>query len=362
MKIVFFSNYAWTLVNFRLEPALALVAQGHEVVFVSAPDGYEKKLPSTIAFVGLNLKHRTVAPFNALASFFRFCRLLKMIAPQRVFLFTLKPIVIGAAACAVMGVRYNVMVAGVGSIFLRSGPLALIAKTTYRFILKCSCGAIFQNKEDLKMMVGDSDIYSVLVPGSGVDLNKFKYVDRRWCGEPKFLFASRLIVEKGFYVIVEALRILREKEIVVVVDVAGPCDLGGLNGVTRGELKLLEDEGLINYLGMSDDIENLYSCYHSVILPSFYREGVPRSLIEAAASGLIIITTDSVGCRETVINGDTGFLVAPKSPESLASTIEKVLGLDELSKEKLSLAARNLAEERFSIDLVIEGYKDMIKR
>ncbi|HCR0194411.1 TPA: glycosyltransferase, partial [Enterobacter hormaechei] len=172
----------------------------------------------------------------------------------------------------------------------------------------------------------------------------------------KFLLVARLIEQKGIRLYAEAAKIIKEKYPHVEFSLLGPIISNNPFAIHEKEIKNWEDLGTLNYLGHSDNVAEVLIDYDCVVLPSFYREGVPKSLLEAAASGKIIITTDNIGCRDAVIDGVTGFLCKPKSLESLLEAFYKVLQLDYDSFVKMKIGARELAKAKFDENIIIEEY------
>ncbi len=264
-------------------------------------------------------------------------------------------------------------VAGLGSLYTAPGIKAKILRFIAIPLLKFAFGGkgkfvIFQNPDDQKVMV-DANIIDIdrttVIRGSGVNLKEFPYMPYVKTSEPPIiLFTSRLLREKGITDFIEAARLLRKKGVKARFAVAGNVYPDNARSLTKEEMQTYHDEGVIEWLGQCDDMPDLLARSMMVVLPSYYGEGVPKVLLEAAAVGRPIISCDAPGCREAVEHQINGELVLPKCPEDLAGAIEKLIQDPELC-QAYGIAGRKRVEEDFHVGAVnaqtIKVYEDLLE-
>ncbi|HFI1204365.1 TPA: glycosyltransferase, partial [Escherichia coli] len=196
-----------------------------------------------------------------------------------------------------------------------------------------------------------------LIAGSGVDLNRFSYSPSELDYPRRFILVGRLLEEKGVRIYADAARMLKDKyKEKVDFNLLGFIDNENVRAISYSEINSWINDGVVNYLGSTDNVETIVKKMDCVVLPSFYREGIPKSLIEAAALGKIIVTTDNVGCRDTVKDKVSGFLCKPKSVESLVKALEKVILIDKVNAVEMGKESRKLAVEKFDENLIIAEY------
>ena len=279
-----------------------------------------------------------------------------------VHLVTIKPILYGGVAARLAGVPSVVVaVSGLGYVFLASGLKAFFVRAVvagmYRLVLgKRNLKVIFQNPDDREILVQRSVLRRdkvVMIRGSGVDLSAYsvKPVPK---GAPVVVMAARLLRDKGVYEFVEAARLLKQRGLAAQFWLAGAPDAGNPASVDEAELTVWRRAETVKLLGHRNDIEQVFAQSSIVVLPS-YREGLPKVLIEAAACGRAVVTTDVSGCRDAVEPGVTGLLVPPRDAVALADAIQRLL-LDAGLRERMGLAGRRLAEREFSIEKVVAAH------
>jgi glycosyltransferase involved in cell wall biosynthesis len=219
----------------------------------------------------------------------------------------------------------------------------------------------FQNDEDRQLFVGRGLVrpdQARILPGSGVDLEQFAPAAPAE-GPPTFLFIGRLLRDKGVLEFVEAARLLRPPLPDARFHLLGPIDEGNRTAISRTELNSWTAEGVVDYLGTSDDVRPYIAGATAVVLPS-YREGLPRSLLEAAAMARPLIAADVPGCREVVEDGSNGYLCAARDPASLASAMQRMAGLSSTERLAMGEAARRKVQERFNEEFVVQAYLDVL--
>jgi len=370
-KIFFVSNTAWSLFNFRISLMRYLKSQGHDVRAIAPYDGFADRLKKEFPFIGLGKLDRKGKSFLKDFNFFEeLYRIYKEHKPDLVLHFTIKPNIYGSIACGLLRIPSVANVTGLGYVFTGKSFLSLIVKKLYKFSFSFSEKVVFQNPVDYDFFISGKIIplgKGAIIPGSGVNTEKFSPEFCKNLGKNKdsknkivFLMVSRMLWDKGVKEFVKVAKIIREKYQNVEFWLLGPVDEGNPAAVPRHVLDLWEKEGVIKYPGVTDDVRSFICQSDVVVLPSFYREGIPRVLLEAMAMAKPIITTDAPGCRETVVDGVNGFMVKPKDVESLAGAMEKMLVLPKDERDRMGREGRKMVFEKFDEKIVIEKYMEII--
>lgn len=331
MKIVLFANTDWYLYNFRRSLALALREAGHEVLLLS-PDGpYGERLRGLgLRWQPVALHRRSLNPLRETAFVFSLARLLRRERPDVVHGFTLKCAVYGSLAARWAGVRGRVnAVTGMGYVFTSDDLKARLLRPLVRGLMRLALdGAnarlILQNPDDVAFFTHHRLVHPDrirLIPGSGVDCDVFRPGPARDEGGPlRVLLPARLLWDKGLAEYVSAARQLRSQGRAIEFLLAGDPDPGNPASVPEATVRQWVQEGVLQWLGHVEDMPALFCRVDVVVLPS-YREGLPKGLIEAGASGCALVTTDVPGCREVVTDGVDGLLVPVRESQGLAQAI-----------------------------------------
>jgi len=371
MKFVFFANTDWYLYNFRLATALRLLADGHEVVMVSPPGDFGERFAAYgLRWVTLPMHRASLNPLREAATLWQLSRLLRRERPDLLHSFTVKCAIYGALAARAANVPAVVnAVAGMGYVFtsdsLKARALRPLVKALMRITLDSARSLlILQNPDDAEAFAASrltSPGRIRVIRSSGVDTARFHPVvpPRRGDGRLRVLLAARLVWEKGLQEYADAARLLRDQGRNVEFVLAGMPDPGNPRSVDAAQVQQWVDAGLLQWLGHVDDMPALLNAMDVMALPSYYREGVPKSLIEAAACGLAIVTTDRPGCREVVTqHGVDGLRVAPRDARGLA---DRIIELDDDREllARLGSSARQRALEDFDERLVIQRTVDV---
>lgn len=291
----------------------------------------------------------------------RYRKLLKQIRPAAYFGYTIKPNIYGSLAAASLGIPAIPNVSGLGTAFIRRGALQEIVTRLYRVGFRRSPVVFFQNGEDQRLFIDRRIVRpdrARVLPGSGVNLAQYDSASPP-DGPPAFLLIARLLRDKGVVEFVEAARSLRPVLPDARFQLLGPIDEGNRTSVSRGELDAWVKEGVIDYLGSTDDVRPFIAAATAIVLPS-YREGLPRTLLEGGAMGRPLIATDVPGCREVVEDGVNGFLCSVRDAASLASAIRRFAELPAAERLAMGQSARNKVQERFSEEFVIRAYLDVL--
>lgn len=358
MKVVVLGSYAPSLINFRGPLISAMVEAGHTVI--GCAPGRDPAIAAALAARGAHylpapIQRTGTNPLFDVWSVGRLVGLLSRLRPDLVFAYTHKPVIYGAIAARLARVpRMFAMITGLGYAFTEGRQLSRrvlrqVTTTLYRTSLRSAAGVFFQNPDDLaefrRLAIVSERHRLIRVDGSGVDLDHYGYAPPR-IGRPVFLLIARLLRDKGIVEYAEAARRLRARHPEAVFRLLGPAD-GNPAAIAPAELASWQAEGVIEYLGEAADVRPHLHASTVYVLPS-YREGTPRTVLEAMATGRAIVTTDAPGCRETVIAGENGFLVPVGDPGALAEAMERFIRTPELA---LSMGARSrqIAEEKYDV-------------
>ena len=364
MKVVLFANTDWYLFNFRRSLALALREAGHEVLLLS-PDGpYGERLRALgLRWHPVSLRRRSLNPLREATFVFSLARLLRKEKPHVVHGFTLKCAIYGSLAARAAGVSGRVnAVTGMGYVFTSGDYKARLLRPFVRALIRLTLDGkrarlILQNPDDVNFFsthrLVDPDRIR-LIPGSGVDCERFRPGSPRAPGGPmRVVLPARLLWDKGLAEYVAAARQLKGGERNIRFLLAGQPDPGNPASVPEAIVERWVDEGVLERLGHVEDMPELFRSVDVVVLPS-YREGLPKGLIEAGASGCALVTTDVPGCREVVTDGVDGLLIPAKQWDSLASAIARLYDEPEL-RARLADAARQKAKSQFDEKMVIQA-------
>lgn len=358
MKIAILVCYNPTLVNFRLDLMSEMIRLGHQVIAVGneSDEKWNKILQSYgIEYRFIKMQRNGLNPVWDFFSFVQLVKLLKKENPDRVFTSQAKMVLYGGLAASFLGIReVYPLIAGLGSVFLASGMKGRILRKVlmcgYRLSLRKSPSIFFQNQDDASFFVDNKIVPSdriVFLNGSGVNLERFaKQPFPEIFG---FLCVSRIIRDKGVLEYLSACRMVRKQYPEVRCLLVGPFD-SNPSALNQGDLQPYIDDGSIEYFGEQADVRPYLAQCSVYVLPS-YREGTPKSVLEAMSCGKAIITTETPGCRETVKEGKNGFLVPIKDDKAIA---EKMLFLFQNPDvcEHMGNASRQIAKQRFDVRLV----------
>ena len=374
VKVLIVLNSAWNLLNFRSGLIKELIEKGHEVVLAAPQDEHVPALKALGAsFVNLPMRAHGINPFADLKLLWNMVFLLKAIKPTVLLAYTVKPNIYGGLAGRIVSIPVINNIAGLGSVFIKGGWVASVLTKLYRLALARSFCVFFQNPDDRLQFI-EKGLVRVektnLVPGSGINLNQFQVAPLPCLRESRlpfeerefvFLLVSRLLRDKGVIEYVEAARHLKPLYPRAKFALLGSRDLENPNAVSDKLFNNWQSEGTVSYWGTSSDVRIELALVDCVVLPS-YREGTPRSLLEAAAMGRPLIATDVPGCREVVHAGLNGLLCDPRDYKSLATQMENVLKMTPDKLYKFTQASRELVQEQFDENLVIEAYLRVLQK
>ncbi len=360
--VVLAVNSLWNVSNFRMGLIAALQNEGLRVAVVApSGDGAELLAERGVEVRPIAMSARGTSPIADTRLLANYYRVLRQLRPAALLAFTAKPNIYGSLAAGALGIPVINNVAGLGSGFTEETWLTRLLVNLYRLALRRSGVVFFQNPDDRELFVSRKIVREAqvgLLPGSGVDLDRFHMAAtlKKRSGPFTFLLPARLLWAKGLAEYVEAARRTRAAGHEARFQMLGFVDDSDPASVTQAQLDRWQDEQLIEYLGPVADVRPYLAEADCIVLPSYYREGVPRALLEAGAMGKPIITTNSVGCREAVDDGQSGFLCAPRSADGLAEAMLKMIRLDPAELREMGATGRKKMERQFSERLVHEAY------
>lgn len=364
--IVIIYNATHHVLLFKAELIKSIKKNGYRVVVLASVDNYTEKLKEIVdEFHEIKLDSSGVNPIKDTYLIFQIYNICKIIKPTAVLNFTIKPVIYGTFAVRLLGgVPVINTITGLGTAFISTGFANKVAKCFYKFTFKHSHLVFFQNPDD-QQFFKELNIISrdntKLVSGSGVDLVKFKSIKNKKRENVKILFIGRIIADKGIYELIESAKIIKKEYSNVTFILMGMLGVKNRTSISKNEVDNWVNEGLIEFVPFKDDIRCILGDSDLVVLPS-YREGTPKTLIEAASMGKPLIATDVPGCREVVIDEVNGFLCQVKNSASLANKIKKFIKLDYSRKIEMGKKSRELAEEKFDIIKVNNCYINEINK
>ena len=365
MRIAVVSNTCWYLFNFRLNLMLALQAAGHTVIAVAPSDAYAQRIRDAgIAFEAVPISGGGTQPLRELQSVQRLGAVFRRHRVGLVLSYTPKGNLYSALACIALRIVFVPNVSGLGRAFIRKSLVTQVAKALYRLTFGRAHRVFFQNLDDMAVFVTSGLVQKAKterLPGSGVDLVRFLPMPlvARPTDQPVFLLVARLLWDKGVGEYVQAARIVRAIYPGARFQLLGFLDVANPSAVPRADVEAWVAEGVVDYLGQTDDVRPCLEQADCVVLPS-YREGVPRTLLEAAAMARPVITTDAPGCRDTVIDNKTGFLCRTADASDLAEKILNFIVMMPDARLKMGQCGRTFVEKNFDEQLVIQKYLKLV--
>lgn len=360
------ANTSWYLYNFRANTIKALISDGYDVVAIAPEDEYSRFLPLLgCRFIPLKMDSGGMNPFKDSLTLYAIFWLLQRNRFDVILNFTPKNNIYFSLIARLFSIPVINNVAGLGNVFINGGLVCRFCRLLYRFSQRSAAKIFFQNEDDRALFLTEiipGYLRSDRLPGSGVDLKRFLVVEAPDDGVVRFILVARMLYSKGIEHYVDSARKLKKKY-------GDKCEfrlLGFLDANNPAAVKTERmaswiDENIILYLGVSDDVTHEIAGVDCVVLPSFYREGVPKSLLEAGAMGKPIITTENIGCRETVDHGINGFLCQPQSTDELVAALDAMIQLSHAERLVMGANSRRKMVAEFDENIVIGKYLDAIR-
>ena len=364
-KILINLNSSWNVFNFRLGLIKFLQSEGYEVFALAPIDEYVNYLESAgVKCYNISLNQKGVNPITDFILFLQYLRLFNKIKPNLILSYTIKPNIYGNFAARILKIPTINNISGLGTLFIKTNFISSIGKILYKLSLKSSNHIFFQNNNDLELFIKSRLIKPYkcsVIPGSGVNTSIFKQKKKINKGN-KFLFVGRLIGDKGVFEYLEAAKQVLLEYPNVEFFLAGELGYNNKTAITKMQLdNYTNSNSQIKYLGKVDDMISLLESIDVVVLPS-YREGLSKSLIEAASMSLPIITTDVPGCIDVVENEYNGLICKVKSIKSLENNIKKIIELSADKRHEMGMNGRKIAIAKFEEKIIIQNYLKIIKK
>lgn len=353
----------------RANLGFAFKNKGYEVVFICPYDIYSENIKKYFEYIDIKINSKGTNPIEDLKTIYRYYKTYKKIKPDIVLQYTIKPNIYGTIAASMLNIPTINNIAGLGTLFIKQNFVTKIAKFLYKFSQKRATKIFFQNQDDFKMFIDEKLVQKEkcdVLPGSGVDIEKFMPVEKEDDGIFRFLLIGRMLWDKGVGEYVEAANIIKSLELKnenynkIEFELLGELGVLNLTAIGQEQMNYWVDNGLIKYLGKSANVSEEIAKVDCVVLPS-YREGTPRTLLEAASMAKPIVTTDVPGCRDVVDDGINGYLCEMKNANDLADKMQKMLSLTFEEREAMGKAGRKKIVKEFDEKIVIEKYLKAIE-
>ncbi len=360
-------NTTWNIYNFRLSLMKFLKKNGYEVIAISPRDEYVEKLNQEgFKWFNLELDNDSTNPIKEFKTIYDFYKIYKKANPDIILQYTIKPNIYGTIAATFLKIPVINNVSGLGTIFINNNLSSKIAKFLYKISFKYPKKVFFQNHHDKELFIKNhliSPTKADVIPGSGIDTKKFKpHIIKKDNKEFKFLFIGRLIREKGIEEYIDAIRDIKKdkKYSYVKFEIVGDFYPKNPSAISKKYFYSLEKRGWFEYKGFTDDIKGYIEKADCIVLPS-YREGLSKTLLEAASMQKPIITTNVPGCKDVVEDGINGFLCQVKNSHDLKEKMIKMLNLPFQKRLQMGKKGREKIITEFSEELVFHKYLSCIK-
>lgn len=365
MKVVgISSNTAWSLYNFRSGLIRALLERNYRVVALAPEDEFCERLASLgCEVVYLPMDKKGTHPLRDLGTLKNYRSLYRRLRVDVALHYTIKPVIYGSLAARSLGIPYINTITGLGTAFIRDTWLTRVVESLYRVSQRWPEKVFFLNQDDLGLFLKRRLVrlrIAEYLPGEGIDLARFRDSPLPEGNAPVFLLIARMLWDKGVGEFVAAVRRVRQRYPDARFQLLGFIGVENQTAIPKNTVESWVQEGVVEYLGSTDDVRSFIEAADCVVLPS-YREGTPRSLLEAAAMGRPIITTDVVGCREVVDDGINGLLCHPRDAVDLAEKMERMITLSPQVRAEMGRRGRDKVEREFDEQTVIQRYLTVIE-
>ena len=364
MHVAIVLNTSWNLYNFRRGLINALLGEGHTVTLI-APEDEHAALLRKLGYdlLTVRMDRWGIHPGRDLTYLRELYRAYRTLRPDVVLHFTVKPNIYGTVAAHALGIRAVNTVSGLGTVFLKKGAVSWVAQQLYRITFRWADRVLFHNPDDHALFVARGLVAAeraAVVPGSGVNVHHYTpspLPSPASVLPPSFTFLviARLLIDKGIVEYAEAARQLRQRGVAACFQLLGARDPQHRRGISDATLDGWINEGLIDYLGTADDVRPFIAQADAVVLPS-YREGLPRTLLEAASMEKPLVTTDTPGCRHVVTDGHNGLLCRARDAADLADALYRLQQLSVTERQRMGQRGRALVSQRFSEEYVTNQY------
>lgn len=362
-KILMLGNSHLVIFGFRGELIERFIAEGYDVTvaFPNGPFGEGEKTSREFGckFIEIPMNRRGVNPIQELYLLWRYKVLIRKVQPDIVLAYTVKCDIYGGFACRTLGIPFIPNITGLGKGLAEGGLMRLITSTLYKFAMKNAACVFFQNQQDRQFFL-DSNIpigRNRVLPGSGVNLRKFKPLPYPESEPVVFTYIARVMKAKGIEQFLDAAKVIKTEFPDTEFHICGYCEENYKDVIARAER-----EGSIHYHGLEDNIIDYERMSHCIVLPTFHPEGISNVLLEAAACARPLITTNRAGCRETVEDGVTGYLIKERSSQDLIEKMRMFLALTYEQRKKMGEAGARKIRSEFDRKIVVDAYLQEIEQ
>jgi glycosyltransferase involved in cell wall biosynthesis len=367
-KIAIVANSAWSVYNFRMDLIRHILLRFDVLIIAPKDEFADELIKAGCAYLDIRFNNRSENPLLDYSLYKSLKRIYRAEKPDFIFHYVIKPNIYGSLAAANYGIQSVAVITGLGYTFDRRNWLNKIVSFLYRKALKKASEVWFLNQEDANVFI-QRKLVAVqkikILPGEGINTTHFFPVSNKPVARSKafqFLMSTRLLKSKGVGVYVEAARMLKIKYREVRFELIGFFEKNHPDSISDSELRHWQKKSIIHYSGFARDVRPFLRQADCFVFPSFYHEGIPRCLLEAAAMEIPIITSLNTGCKEVVQEGVNGFLCAPNNAADLATRMEEMMGLTPDHRAALGKNGRELVSSKFGIDKILLEYDKTLSR
>ena len=352
MKILIIANSSGGLYLFRGMLMKALVSEGHELFALTPVNEKREEIEKIgVSLIDIKMDRRGINPLKDIDLFYKYNKIVKMIKPDLIITYTIKPNIYGGIACRLRHTAYVSNITGLGTAFQNEGFIKKVAVLLYKIALKEAKTVFFENSGDRDKLVAYKTCkpdQTYVLNGAGVNLEQFYYQPYPNNDKVRFLFVGRVMKEKGIDELFDSMKRFVSEGYKCFLDVVGPFEEN-----YKEKLEQCESEGWLKYQGYQEDVRPFIAACDCFVLPS-YHEGMANTNLECASSGRPIITSNIPGCKEAVIDGVSGFLCEPKNVDSLYEAMKRMMRLSREEREQIGKAGRKHMENVFDKRKVVE--------
>ena len=365
MTIMIVANTSWYLYNFRLGLIKSLLERGYQVFTLVPEDEFSDKLSQKgCHHIHLEMDNKGLNPVSDLRMKNKLTDIYSEINPDLIIHYTIKPVLYGSMVAGKLGISFMNNITGLGTVFIRRNWVTWLVKRLYRHSQKNADYIFFQNSDDRELfnrekMISE-DMPQEVIPGTGIDTDHFNVRPYPESNPVTFLLIARMLWDKGVREFVEAARQIKSEFSNVNFQLLGFLDVENRTAISRIQVERWDKDGIVEYLGYTDDVREHIAFSSCVVLPS-YREGLPRTLLEAAAMGRPIIATDVTGCREVVEHGANGYLCKERDANDVAEKMKDMINLSTDERREMGLKGRKKMEENFDEKSVVQKIVNRIE-
>ena len=365
MKIAVVLNTSWNIYNFRKGLITSLMDKGNEVITIAPKDQFTYKLMDMgCKHIPVKMDSRGASPLKDFLLVLELYLIYKKVRPDVILHYTIKPNIYGTIAASLLGIPVINNVCGLGTMFLKDNLVSRVAITLYRIAFRFPKKIFFQNEDDKKLFVKKRIVSKKIcgiLPGSGINTNEFVPSKKKHSGQQfTFLLISRLIYDKGILEYIEAIETLKKDGVPAKFQILGQIDEEHKRGIPAEKIQAWIEQNQIEYLGPTDDVRSYIEKADCIVLPS-YREGTPKTLLEAASMAKPIVATNVPGCNNVVRDGKNGYLCKLKDASDLAFKMKLMYSRDDQSRIEMGRYSRKYVKEKFDEQIVINKYISAIE-